>query len=148
VSHSNQDQTKVHTQRFSVLLLVADENFRIDVAQSIAPHFKVCVAERVDGAFELMRQTSFDALITDSAFWQHLSSAHRDALLSLEEQVPIILLYSYQFHEEQVAETLGMMIANTVARFCAENAEGQQAKTKQQLRARPDEHSSERTEIG
>lgn len=81
-----------------------------------------------------------------TTFSQHLSNGHRDALLTLEEQVPIVLLYSYQFREELVAETLGMMIANTVGKFSADNVVRQQPKTNHELRAKPDENGSDMTQ--
>jgi hypothetical protein len=127
------------TQRFSVLLFFGDQSFLIDVAKNIVPHFYVHTASGLEEAFNLMRKISVDAIVTDAMLWDHLSNNERDRFLSLEEQSPIMLLYAYQFQEEQVAGILGALIASTIAQFSGSNAPGQKPKTNYTLRTKDDE---------
>lgn len=133
------------TQRFSVLLLFSDQSFLIDVANKIVPHFYVHIASGLEEALNLMRQTSVDALVTDAMLWDRLSNNDRDRLISLEEQFPIMLLYAYQFREEQVAGILGALIASSIAQFSRSNALGQKPKTNHTLRTKHDEGRSNMT---
>jgi hypothetical protein len=124
------------TQRFSVLLFFGDQSFLIDVAKKIVPHFYVHIARGLEEALNLMRKISVDAIVTDAMLWDHLSNNERDVFLSLEEQYPIMLLYAYQFQEEQVAGTLGALIARTIGQFSGTNAPGQKPKTNYTLRTK------------
>jgi hypothetical protein len=124
------------TQRFSVLLFFGDQSFLIDVAKKIVPHFYVHIASGLEEALNLMRKISVDAIVTDAMLWDHLSNNERDVFLSLEKQYPIILLYAYQFQEEQVAGILVALIASTIARFSRSNAMGRTPKTNYTLRTK------------
>jgi hypothetical protein len=123
------------TQRFSVLLFFGDQSFLIDVAKKIVPHFYVHTASGLEEALNLLRKISVDAIVTDAMLWDHLSINERDVFLSFEEQYPIILLYAYQFQEEQVAGVLGALIADTIGQFSGTNYPGQQPRTSYRLRA-------------
>ncbi len=133
------------TQRFSVLLFFGDQSFLIDVAKKIVPHFHVHIAGGLGEAFNLMRKISVDAIVTDAMLWDRLTSNERDRFLSLEEQSPIMLLYAYQFQEEQVAGILGALIANTIAQFSRSDALGQKPKANYTLRTKHDEERSNMT---
>lgn len=93
----------------------------------------------------MMRKISVDVIVTDAMLWDHLSNNERDRLLSVEEQVPIMLLYAYQFREEQVAGILGALITSTIAQFSGTNASGQKPKTNYTLRTKHDEERSNMT---
>lgn len=133
------------TQRFSILLFFGDQSFLIDVAKKIVPHFHVHIAGGLEDALNMMRKISVDVIVTDAMLWDHLSNNERDRLLSVEEQVPIMLLYAYQFREEQVAGILGALITSTIAQFSGTNASGQKPKTNYTLRTKHDEERSNMT---
>jgi len=105
----------------------------------------VHIASGLEEALNLMRQTSVDALVTDAMLWDRLSNNDRDRLISLEEQFPIMLLYAYQFREEQVAGILGALIASSIAQFSRSNALGQKPKTNHTLQTKHDEGRSNMT---